>query len=312
MDETNTAENVEYSADQVDAMWDSIQSGKSAQEGLRAIDGGAEKTPTAAPKQPDPPAFEKRIKWNGQEIVVNDPNKYDTWAQQGYDYSQRMSQLNAEREQFQRQLTENSEKFRRYQEIDQYVAQDPAWWQHVEQQWAQRDQNAVAQGIGIDPQALAPELKQVVDPILAELTEMKKFYNEVQKQKLEQQQAAEDHALLEEIAGIQKQFPEFDFQAKDASGQTLEAQVVKFANERHIPSFTAAFYAYYQPNLQKIYEQRGRKSAEQELVKRKQEGIISQSETPQTSQHTNVSQTNLRSKSYSDLAREALVEWGLR
>jgi hypothetical protein len=151
----------------------------------------------------------------------------------------------------------------------------------------------------------------VVDPILAELTEMKKFYNEVQKQKLEQQQAAEDHALLEEISGLQKQFPEFDFQAKDQAGQTLEAQIVKFANERQIPSFSAAFYAYYQPNLQKIYESRGRKAAEAELVKRKQEGIISQSETPQTSQQPQVSQ-NKGNRSYNDLVQEALVELGLR
>lgn len=301
-----------YSPAQVDAMYDAIQSGKTAQDGLRAIDGGGEKTPAPTKAQPEPAAFEKRIKWNGQEIVVNDPSKYDTWAQQGYDYSQRMSQLNAEREQFQRTQAENSEKYNRYAEIDAYVAQDPNWWKHVEEQWARRDQNALAQGLGINPMEMAPELKQVLDPVLAELTELKKFYNDVQKQKIEQTQAEEDRKYFEEVAGLQKQFPEFDFQAKGQSGQTLEAEIVKFANERQIPSFSAAFYAYYQPNLQKIYESRGRKAAEAELVKRKQEGIISESETPQTSQNQAQASTNIGRKSYNDLAREALIELGLR
>lgn len=309
MDEGAAEQAVEsYTSEQVNAMWDSIQSGKSAEDGLRSIKGGGETTP--APTKPAEPSFEKRIKWNGQEIVVNDPSKYDTWAQQGYDYSQRMSQLNSEREQFQRTQAENSEKYKRYAEIDSYVSQDPQWWQHVEQQWAQRHQNAMAQGLGINPMEMAPELKQVLDPVLAELTELKKFYNDVQKQKIEQAQAEEDRKYFEEVAGLQKQFPEFDFQSKGQSGQTLEAEIVKFANERQIPSFSAAFYAYYQPNLQKIYESRGRKSAEAELVNRKKEGIISQSETPQSA-NKQASPSDGRKRTYDDIARDIKAQFGL-
>lgn len=260
----------------------------------------------AQPVQTEAPApaqsFEKKFNWNGQEVVVNDPAKYDKWAQQGYDYAQKMAELKAQREswegEFKAKQGQFQEQFDTYRQIDDFARQNPEWWQHVQGQWQNRE----------TPQ-LDPGIRQYLEPLQKELQGLKSFMNEYQTKQLEAKAAAEDAALREEITGVGKRFPEVDFTAKDANGQSLELAVIRHAEAKGIPSFQAAFLDYYQGHLEKLYESRGRSAVEKEMQARKQSGLLGQTPAPQKGLQRPAS---VKSRSYGDLAAEALAELGLQ
>jgi hypothetical protein len=250
---------------------------------------------------PAAPTFERKFTHNGKEIVVNDADKYDTWARQGYDYSQKMSEFKSQQEKWdaERQQRDNEFKssYNTYQEIDSFAKSNPDWWSHVQQSYQTRE----------TPQ-IDPNLRQIIEPLQQELQGIKSFVNDYQAKQIEAQAAEQDKALVTEISDLAKRFPEVNFATKDANGQSLELAVIKHANERGIPSFSAAFYDYYQPHLEKLYEGRGRSAVEKDVQTRTKQGFLGTSQDPKVGVQKPV---NLRSKSYGDLTQEALRELGL-
>jgi len=253
----------------------------------------------------DAPAeqFRKTFTVDGREIVVDDAAKYDQWAQQGYNYSQKMAELKAQREQLETEFSQKEQeitsRLNQYSQVDQYARENPEWWNHVEQSWQSRE---------APTQNLDPNIQQVLEPLQQELQGLKSFVNEYQKQQLEAQAAQQDEALNQEITELGKRFPEVDFSAKDQGGQSLELAVLKHAEEKGISSFSAAFYDYYHPNLEKLYEARGRSAVEKDLQQRKAQGLLGKSQAPMKG----IEQAaNVKSKSWKDLTNEALQELGL-
>lgn len=292
------SENVSLDADQILA---AIDRGEDP-AGLTNGQGSPtqETTPSAEASQTAEQAAEsffREFKTNGKVVKVDDPAKWDQWAQQGYDYAQRIAELKAEREAFERERAELQSNVSRYSEVDRFARENPEWWDHVEQSYAQRDQQ------GIDP-----SLQKIIQPLQSEISELKKFYNDVQRARQEEEAARADAALNEEIATVKKAYSDVDFSVVDRSGQSLEDAVIAHANANGIPSFKAAFLDYYHDNLTKLYETRGRQAVEQDLAQRQKTGLLGQTQAPVTSK---AQPTSTRGRSYDDLMREAMDELGI-
>lgn len=289
-------ENVTLDADEILAAIDRGEDPSQLSQPDQGSQSGTDPSQTEVVEQASQ-SFLREFKANGKVVKVDDPAKWDQWAQQGYDYSQRIAELKAEREEFERQRTDLQTSLNRYSEVDRFAKENPDWWNHVEQSYAQRDQH------GIDP-----NFQKVLEPLQSELKELKKFYNDVQRARQEEEAARADQALNEEIGAVKKAYSDVDFSVVNGSGQSLEDAVIAHANANGIPSFKAAFLDYYHDNLTKLYEARGRQAVERDLAQRQKTGLLGQTQAPVTSK---AQPTSTRGKSYDDLMREAMDEFGI-
>lgn len=268
------SEGTENQNDDVDALLESVSS-QSYEVPM------SESVPEAPSPETAPQPKEWELDWNGQKIKA-DEDKFRKWAQQGYDYNQKMSSFNQKQQDseraFQQKQQEWETKYSPYREIDQYVKENPSWWDHVEKSY-QQAQNP--------PQAQIPdELKSYLDPIVKDYSQVKDFIQDYQRQVIEQQarqqeeQAKQHDTQLDgEIKSISQKY-NLDFAQQDESGQSLEARVLNHALQNGIPTFKSAFLDYYHENLEKLAESRGKESAMNDIKKRKQLGLLGESSTP--------------------------------
>jgi hypothetical protein len=285
----------------------------------RAMD--SPEQPTEAPEQPqeakpwEPPEW-SHFEWNGKKLFPDSPDKAKQWLSMGYNYSQRMGELNkqhAERlaqiEKQQKEWEAEQKRLSPYREVDQYAAQNKEWWDFVQQQYQERAQWRASQG-------LPPELQQQLAPVLGELNELKSWKQtweqqqaEIAQRQQEEEYQRQDQALDAEIKSLQEQFPNYDFSAVDpATGQTLELAILKHAEAHGIPTFKAAVWDYLGPKLIVDAKANGQVQAAKQVQAKAKAGIIGQTPTP-----TKVVQPaqNLKAKSYNDLRDEALREFGI-
>lgn len=219
--------------------------------------------PQAAPMAPR----EWEVPWNGRAIKAGEQDVLK-WASQGYDYSQKMAQFNQERAQFE-------QTYKPYQEIDNFARQNPEWWAHVEQTYAQRAQIQQQNML----QKLPDEVRPVFEGILKENQEIKQFVSEFQREKQEAQAREADQQLLGLISNLQSKHG-IDFNSRDEAGQTLEYRVLEFAREKGINDFEIAFNAYYQPHWEKHYTMRAKEQAVKEMQARRESGLLGKAPAP--------------------------------
>lgn len=245
----------------------------------------------------DETPLEYTLKVNGKEIKAP-VEKVLQWAQMGYDYPQRSAELKKQQDDFQNQLKEKEKywselenKWKPYKEVDEYAAKNPDWWNQVQEQYKQ---------------------KAVVDnenPALKEVNEKLQKYDEfINSQKAKEESLRleqEDKILNTEIDSIRKIYDKIDFDTPDDSGNSLEMKVLKHAVDNDIKSFRAAFRDYYHDHLVGKAKEEGKEIVSKDIQKRTKLGILSESSKP--SKGLTVA-TNVRSKSYNDLEREALEE----
>lgn len=235
---------------------------------------------------------EKEIK-----IPLSDP-KLKQWAQQGYDYSQKMAGFNQERQKWELERQEFEKKVSPYKTIDEYARQNPEWWKYVEDNWNKREQTS-------NPDA---STQNIPDWVKQKLETADQFISEVKKERSEQRVKDEDKALTEDIQGLRKQYENLDWDTPDHSGHSLEKRVLKHALDNGIKSFKTAFRDYYHEHLIKLHEERGKEQIGKELQKRSKLGIIGQSPTPKKGINP---AEGVKNKSYEDLLREAKEEAGV-
>lgn len=268
----------------------------------RPMTGGvAPDQPPAEAAAPDPNAWRKdfawEFDWNGQKVSPDSAEKAKTWLSLGHNYNQRAAELNRERAAWQKEREELTTKYKgfdRYAEFDQYARQNPQWWQHVEQQWNQRGQQ------GVDPS---------LQPLLDRLQKAETFIEQQQRLKAEQTQREQDQALDAEISEIRKQYPNIDLSSVDETGKPLEYRILAHANEHGINSFRAAFRDYLHDRLVEESKAQGlaQQAKDKELAAKK--GLLGTTQAPTKGLKP---ASNVRGKSYGDLASEALQEFGIQ
>lgn len=231
----------------------------------------------------------KEIKGTRDEILK--------WAAMGHSYPQKAQEWNNKVKSYELQKSEwekaqeLQQKYKPYEEIDQYAAQNQDWWNHVNEQYKSKISTAQTQ----------PEVAQ----LKAELADIKKYIDDSKSEKKSQEKQVEDSELSKEIESIQKSYPNLDFATPNDDGKSLEMLVLEHADKIGAKSFRAAFRDYYFDHLVGKAKDEGKETAVKERQKLTKLGILSESQVP--TKGLQVAQ-NTRNKSYNELAREALSE----
>lgn len=260
---------------------------------------GEQPAPAAASAQAAAPASELEFTWNGKQIKApfTDP-RVQKWAAQGYDYSQRMAEFNRRAQEFEQRQKQIAELEGRYKPIDEYVSQNPDFWEHVQATWE-------AKAKGQDPNnPLARELAKVKEV----LTDVTQFKEQVLQERTLAQQKQEDEALAAEIDSVAKAYPTIDMKAVDAEGKSLEYRVLEHAAKNGIHSFRAAFRDLHHDAIVKLEAERAKEAAAKEIQKNKSLGILGKTPTPKKGA---TKAENIKTKSYDDLMREGAEEEGI-
>ena len=214
------------------------------------------------------------IDWNGKKIKPDSEDKAKTWLQQGYNYSQRVGELNKKQAAWDRErldLLEYKNKFGKYSEIDEFAAKNPEWWQHVQKSWQSRE----------IPQGVDPNIAQVLSPIQEKLSRFENYLQTIEQQKHEAEIKKADESLSQEIESIRKSHPNIDLSAVDQeSGETLERKVLKHALDIGTNSFRVAFRDLFHDQLVTTAKASGLEAKAKEAQVNAKKGIIGTTQTP--------------------------------
>jgi len=259
-----------------------------------------ESTPSAETPVVESPWWKQEFEWNGKKVTPEREDQVRTWLSQGYNYSQRMAEVNRQRSDWEKKLAASEErgtKLSQYEKVDSYVKENPDWWKHVQESFENRKTHG-----------LAPELQPVLQPILKELEETKSFIQSWQQEREQEQFRQADTALEQEIDSVRKSYPNTDLSSRDETGKTLELRILEHAKQIGTTSFRAAFRDLLHDQLVDLAKADGKAALAQGQVQAAKKGIIGQ--TPAPVKGIKPAQ-NVRGKGYGDLAKEALAEFGI-
>lgn len=274
----------------------------------RAMTGGAEAEAPAAAAEP--PAWDGKpweFEWNGKKILPDSQDKAKIWMSQGYNYSQRMGELNKTHAQRQAEYDQKMSAFQAeqaklspYAKVDDYAKQNPQWWAKVQQDW----QAAQQQGSGIDP-----NLAKAIQPLEEKLGKFESFLQQREAEKAQEIQQKEDLALDQEIESIRKDHPTIDLASVDPeSGLTLEKRILKHASSIGTGSFKVAFRDYLHDKLLEQAKASGLEANAKAAQANAKKGILGKTPAPLKAIQPI---ENVKGKSWNDVGREALQELGL-
>jgi hypothetical protein len=218
-------------------------------------------TPGSTPSEADAPAVEAPT-WNGEEwafetggkrVVPESRDAVLKWANQGFNYSQRMGELNkthsqrmAEAEQRTQKAAELEQKYSPYAKVDQYAEQNKDWWAHVQNQFALAQQQATHPG-------LDPKVAEAIKPLTEKLSALEQAEEnrraENEQRIAAEQQEKEDQALDSEIESTWKTNPTIDRHAMDETGEPLEKRILAHCAKIGTTSFRAGFRDYLHDQL---------------------------------------------------------------
>ncbi len=264
----------------------------------------------AAPAAPEPPAWDPspwEFDWNGKKVAPDSQDKARAWMSQGYNYSQRMGELNkthaqrmAEADQRTKAAADLEQRYSPYTKVDEYAKKNPQWWEKVQADWQQAQQ----QQQGIDP-----NLSQALKPLEERLNKYEEHFGRIEQEKALADEKTHDTALDTEIGEIRKQFPNIDLTARDPeSGEPLELRILKHAQSIGTTSFKAAFRDYLHDKLIEQAKASGLEAKAKEAEVNAKKGILGKTPAPVKA---GPSSTYSKSKSYDQLSREALAEYGI-
>lgn len=278
----------------VDQLYNEIMGGEGPTQSREAAAGGDVGAPPAqevvAPEvQQAQEDYELTV--NGRKIKAN-KDQVLKWAQMGYGAPDQIGKLNKQLE----AMKADAERYKSYDEtykpIDEWARQNPEKWKELFYSWQTGKQNT--------------QFAQLPPEIIEKLETTQEIAKQLMTERQVQEEKQADEALGGEIEGIRKAYPQFDFdKVVDESGLTLEQKVLDHALKNGIGKFTTAFRDYYHDQLVKVAEEKGKTSLNNNLQKQAREGFIGKA--PTSSKQITTPQ-NLKSKSYSDLANEAIEE----
>ncbi len=273
-----------------DALLEQIENGEAAH---------AAPPEATAPVQeaPAPPAGDEfAFTWNGKEIKAP-REKALQWAQQGYDYAQKMAEYNRRNSELENVRKDFDQRYSLYQKVDELAKQNPEWWNQIQQAYQARMQGG-SEGEG------AP----LPDWITNKLNQYDQFISSIKEKEAAQQRQTEDTQLDTEIKSIRETYKDLDWDSPNETGFSLEQRVLDHAIKNGIQSFRAAFRDYNHEHLVKLAEDRAKENTNKELQKRTKQGLLGQSPTPKKGFQP---AEGVKNKSWNDLEREALEELGI-
>lgn len=266
---------------------------------LSNINEPSEGIPMSAKPDPEPaaptpaPVQEFEYDWRGQK--VKEPiDVILKRAGMGRDYNHLVEEHKSKVSEWEKQRQENDTKYSRYREVDEFVAKNPDWWQHVEQSWQSREK----------PAEIDPNLK----PFLDELNQVKSKLSEFEQKEQQLIVSQEDEAFAKEEQGIREKYSDLPWDTPGPDGKSLYYKVLKHGTENGIKSFKTAFTDFYHDELEKRAESRGKEAVVKDTQKKTKLGLLGETQAPKKGI---TSAQNIKNRSYDDLTREALEELGI-
>lgn len=241
-----------------------------------------------------PTPQEYSIKIDGREIKAP-LDKILTWASQGYGAPNKIGELNKQIHEWKTKESQLNEIKERYGVVDEYVKTNPDWWSYVMSEYQKK------QGQGVDASG-AP----VIQEIKQQVSEMKSYIDQLEKQKLEHKEQEDMKAYEGELETLKKQYKSIDFDTPDSEGKSLEWKILNHAQERGIKYLTTAFRDFYHDELMKIKEEEAKEKLAKDKTLKSKTGILGISSVP-----AKKTTESVKGKSYKDLEREALQELGI-
>lgn len=254
-------------------------------------------------KEPVTDEVKHKIVWNKKEIELP-ISKLTSYAQQGYDYQEKMRMLNsekaaylAEKTKFDSSNKELQQRLQEYKEIEEYTKKDPKWWDHVRKSYQKLTQEPGAES---------------KDPVLTKLSEsvekLMSWMGTSQEREKQSLMIQEDTQLDQEIKEFKDQNPQFDWNTLDEKGHDLEKRIGLHALNSGIKSYRAAARDYLFDEMLKRNEVKAKEELGKNIQKSTKLGLGS----VRTESKAKISRpTSVRNKSYDDLVTEGLKEMGL-
>jgi len=264
-------------------------------------------TEQAQPEQPAPLTNEQlyELKW-GEEVKQVPLNKLTEYAQQGFDYNVKMRGINQAQEQLQQtqqEIESQRQALQEYVQVQEWAKQNPDLWNQALQNFRQAGQtgqaNTAEQG------QFSPEANSVISDLRGQIEKLNEQVTSISQFNEEAKKMQEDQALDNEVKQTMRNYSDLDWVSRDENGQTLEGRVLEHATRNGISNFSAAFKDLYHEQLierarllerEKLGEQRNNQPAD--LQNSSKPAGISEA-------------SDIRTKSYDQLAAEALEELGL-
>ncbi|HLO97654.1 MAG TPA: hypothetical protein VK171_03575 [Fimbriimonas sp.] len=305
-DQFNSPEADDVQTDDIDALYDSIVSPNGDGPSGSDLETAAATEPVApqaakAPAQPHPEQ-EYEYTYSGQKIKAP-LSEILRKASMGHDYAQQMGRLKQERTEWERERSLSEKLKEEYAPIDEWVRSNPDKWERL-----QAAINAEKNGYGdIDPNHPILQKYQALEKLLNE--RVLPTIEETQQEKIRLKHDAEDKELDQEIQSIRESYKDLDWGQVDANGRSeKEIAVLKHASANGFKTFRAAFLDLYHDDIVKRAEERGKTSIANDRLKNAKTGLLGKTQAPVTGVKK---ATNIKNKSYSDLAQEGLEEFGI-
>lgn len=274
---------------------DSIETEEQADALLENIDAPEsgpiqEEQPQATPDEWELTVGGKQIKAKRDQIMQ--------WAQMGYDAPNKIRKFTQELEGWKQKEAQFKEWHEKYGPVDEYVRQNPQFWDHVTQSWQNRNQLLNDQ---------SNPLASMVQQLQAQVQDLVQYKSQIEEQRTQAQMQQEDQAYQQTFEDIRKQYPDIDFVTPDDEGKSLEYKVLEHAQNEGIKNFKTAFRDFYHDELVKRSESKAKESVSKEKVKNTKLGILGVTPTP-----TKRASNDHKGKSWHELADEVKDELKLR
>lgn len=286
MEENNSLPQQIETSEQADQVLEAIQK---PNEDAIYQDPTATKTESAPPDDYELTVGGKQIKATRDQVLK--------WASMGYNAPNEIGKLNKEVSSWKQREAELNQLKERYGQVDEYVKQNPRFWDHVMQTYQQKEQ------LFSDP---TDPMATTLRDLQAQVQDLVQYKSQIEQQQAQARMAQEDQELEGEFNKLKETYPAIDFVTPDESGKTLEYKVLEYAAQNGIKKLTTAFRDFYYPELEKMIKSSAKEEAVKEKMKNTKMGILGI-----TPQPTKKVATDHRGKSYDQLAQEIISEFGL-
>ena len=238
-----------------------------------------------------PKVQEYEFKANGKSIKAP-IDKILQYAAQGHGAPTKIGELNKQIQEAQARQKQYEEK---YGPIDEYVRQNPQFWDHVTSTWQTvQSKNTPTTG--------------EANPLIDRLQKTESFIQTLQQREQEQLRQSQDRQLEQQVQSIRESFKDLDWASTNDLGRNLEMQVLTYASEKNL-DFETAFKAMQFDSLIKRAEERGKEQIAKTRVQNNKLGLLGKTQAPKQEGFSRLQSGSKRSDQ--DILNEALREAGI-
>ena len=144
-----------------------------------------------------------------------------------------VEKFNLDKTKFENDRTEFDKTFTDYKKIDDYARANPAWWDHVQSTFQKNNEYKPGEKDNISSHPMVQNLNAKIDSLMSVVNQQ----NDKAKQ-LEIQ--SQDQGLNKTIEDYKAKYSNFDWNAKDQMGYSLEDRITNHAIQKKTSNFGIA------------------------------------------------------------------------